>query len=234
MSVGSFGLGKVPRISHLLNPRASLSALFTRQDVGTRFALIPKLSEVNFSMDQNKFVGLEVTGNSIEVAVRPTGEAWTSPSCDEGVAEIADKLLYLHPDLVVMQDYGQPELTVAGVLASVGLPFALIPPRNIREFARAIGRVARDRQASLLAQFAELVQPEPQSIPEEVVQQLNDLQARRRELNDWLSHERTRTKSVLPVVLKDVQNHIQFLERALKMNGEQFKRIVRFGRVPLT
>jgi len=185
-------------------------------------------------MDQNKFVGLEVTGNSIEVAVRPTGELWTTPSCDEGVAEVADRLLYLHPDLVVMQDYGQPELTVAGVLAAVGLPFALIPPRSIREFARAIGRVTRERQASLLAQFAELVQPEPQFVSEEVVQQLTDLQARRRELNEMLSNDRNRTKGSSAVVVKDIQAHIQFLERALKINGEQFKRIVRFGRVPLS
>jgi transposase len=180
-------------------------------------------------MTQNKYVGVEVTANSIEVAVRPTGELWTTQVCDEGVAEVADRLLFLQPELILLQDYGQPELTVAGVLASVGLPFALVPPRSIRDFARAIGRVARDRQAGLLAQFAELVHPEPQSIPEEVLQQLHDLQTRRRELVDFLSNERNRSKTSSATVSKDVQSHIQYLERALKLNSEQFKRVVRVG-----
>lgn len=183
-------------------------------------------------MDQNKFVGVEVTGTSIEVAIRPTGELWTSPSCDEGVAEVADRLRFIQPELIVMQAFGQPELAVAGVLACERLPFAMIPPRSIRDFARAIGRVAREPHAGLMAQFAELVHPEPQSFPEEVVSQLNDLQARRRELNDLIAVERSRTKSASSTVLKDIQSHIQFLDKALKLNSEQFKRIVRMGKLP--
>ena len=183
-------------------------------------------------MEQNKFVGVEVTGSMIEVAVRPTGELWTTQSGDEGVAEIADRLRFLQPELIVMQAYGQPELAVAGVLACERLPFALIPPRSIRDFARAIGRIAREPQAGLMAYFAELVHPEPQSFPDEVLAQLNDLQTRRRELNELLTLERTRAKSATSTVLKDIQSHIQFLDRAAKMNSEQFKRIVRMGRLP--
>lgn len=183
-------------------------------------------------MDQNTFVGVEVNGNAIEVAVRPTGELWTTPSCDEGVAEVAGRLRFLRPELIVMQAYGQPELAVAGVLACEGLPFALIPPRSIREFARAIGRIAREPQAGVMAQFAELVHPEPQSFPEEVVEQLHDLQARRRELNELLATERERAKSASSTVAKDIQSHIQFLDRSLKLNSEQFKRMVRVGRLP--
>lgn len=183
-------------------------------------------------MEHNKFVGVEVTGSSIEVAIRPSGELWSGPSCDEGVANIADRLRFLQPQLIVMQAYGQPELAVAGVLACERLPFALIPPRSIRDFARAIGRVAREPHAGLMAQFAELVHPEPQSFPDEVVEQLNEIQARRRDLNELLAMERGRMKSASSTVLKDIQSHIQFLDRALKLNSEQFKRIVRMGKLP--
>ena len=183
-------------------------------------------------MDRSKFVGVEVTANNIEVAVRPSGELWTISSCDDGLLAVADRLRGLQPELIVMQAYEEPELAVAGVLACEGLPFALIPPRSIKEFARAIGRIARESQAGLMAHFAELVHPEPQSFPEEVVDQLHDLQARRRELFDQISAERNRAKSSSTAVLKDVQSHIQFLDRALKLNSEQFKRIVRMGKVP--
>jgi len=184
-------------------------------------------------MIQGKFVGVDVSGNSIEVAVRPSGELWTAEAGEDGVAQIADRLLFLRPDLVVLEAYGRFELAVAGTLATVGLPFALIPPRNIRDFARAIGRITRGdhHQAGLLAQFAELVHPDPHPLPAEVVQQLHDLRTRRRELTDLLSTERSRLKSASPPVHRDLQNHIQYLERALKLNSENFNRAIRIGKV---
>jgi transposase len=124
-------------------------------------------------------------------------------------------------------------MAIAGMLAIVGLPFALIPPRNIRDFARAIGKVARNdqHQAGLLAQFAELVHPDPYPLPDEVIQQLHDFRARRTELSDMLNNERHRLKASTPAVHREIQSHIQFLERALKLNAEYFNRAIRVGRV---
>jgi len=184
-------------------------------------------------MIEGKFVGVDISGNSIEVAVRPSGELWTAEAGEDGVAQIADRLLGLRPELVVLEAYGRFELSVAATLATMGLPFALIPPRNIRDFARAIGRAIRsnEHQAGLLAQFAELVHPDPYPLPADVVRQLHDLRARRRELAEMLTSERIRLKSASPAVLREVQTHIQFVERALKVNSEHFNRAIRFGRV---
>src|SRR5687767_10799824 len=103
-----------------------------------------------------KFVGVDIKGNSIEVAVRPTDELWTAKTTDDGVAEVADKLLFIRPELVVLEARGGSELPVAGALATNGLPFAMVPSNNLRNFARALGRTKRDDQlqAALLARFA--------------------------------------------------------------------------------
>src|SRR5690242_14537643 len=142
--------------------------------------------------EATKFVGVDVKGNNIEVAVRPSGELWTTHVGEDAVDEVADRLLYMRPDLVVLEASGRTELPFAGTLATMGLPFALIPTRNLREFARAIGRTPRtdQLQAGLLAHFAELVHPDPQPLSAEVIQQLNDLRIRRRELSEMLTSER--------------------------------------------
>ncbi len=145
-------------------------------------------------MNQGKFAGVDADGNSIEVAIRPTGELWTIRTGEDGIFEVADRLDRLQPELVVLEAYGRFELAVAGTIATMGLPFALISPRNIRDFARAIGRAPHtDHQhAGLLAQFAELVHPEPYPVSSETVQQLNDLRTRRLELSTMVAADRSR------------------------------------------
>lgn len=180
-----------------------------------------------------KFVGVDVKGSSIEVAVRPTDEVWTGSTGDAGVAALADRLLYIQPQLVVLEARGSSELPVAGVLATNGLPFAMVHPNNIRDFARALGRSRRDDQlqADLLARFAELVHPDPQTLAPEVVQHLNDLQKRRRELQDMIALERSRFNPASPAIHRDVQNHIVYIEKSLALLNEQFNRTIRLGRI---
>ena len=89
------------------------------------------------------YVGLNLTSQLIEVAVRPTGERWKTDFADENISAMATKLKDIQPELVVMEANGTFELSVAGILATQGLRFALVNPRNIREFARAIVKRSR-------------------------------------------------------------------------------------------
>ena len=104
------------------------------------------------------FVGLNATSQTIEVAVRPTGEIWRTDFADETINATATKLKHMQPTLVVMEATGTYELPVAGIFATVGLPFAIVNPRSIREFSRAVGRISRldFTQADMLAYFGEL------------------------------------------------------------------------------
>src|SRR6476620_6363769 len=103
----------------------------------------------------SRFVGLNATSQTIEVAIRPTGELWKTDFAEETITATASKLKGLQPKLVVMEGSGTYELPVAGIFATVGVPFAIVNPRSIREFAKAVGRISRldFTQAGLLAYF---------------------------------------------------------------------------------
>ena len=174
------------------------------------------------------FVGLNVSRTVIQISVRPSGENWTTGADDTGLCETAEKLRDIHPNLVVLEAQGGPELAVAGTLATAGLPFALVSPRSIREFSRAIGATRLDRnQAGLLAYFAELVRPEVRKVPLEVVQQLKALRSRRRDVLSMLMLEQGRLDSAPASIQRDIRNHIHFLERSIPLIDDEISRSVR-------
>ena len=179
-------------------------------------------------MSAEVFVGLNVSRNVIQISVRPSGENWTAGADDAGLCETAEKLRDIHPNLVVMEAQGGPELPVAGTLATAGLPFALVSPRSVREFARAIGGTRQDRnQAGLLAHFAELVRPEVRKVPVELVQQLRALRSRRLDVLNMLMLEQGRLDSAPAPIQKDIRNHIHFLERSILLIDDEISRSVR-------
>jgi len=177
------------------------------------------------------FVGVDASRNTIEALIRPTGELWTVETGEQGMSEIADKLSDIRPELVVMQANGGFELPMAGILATLGLPFALVQPRIVRDFARAIGKLTRTGQAGLLAHFAELVRPEAWSLSSELVEQLRHLRARRQEVLQMVSLEHHRAETAPQIVQKDLQRHIHCLDQSLHSLDEQFSRTIRLSRL---
>jgi len=179
----------------------------------------------------SRFVGLNATSQSIDIVIRPTGETWSTEFADESIEETAEKLKFIEPELVVMEATGTYELPVAGVFATVGVPFAVINPRSIREFARAVGRMSRldYTQAGLLAQFGELVRPEPRPLPEDVVTKLKDLRKRREDLQHMLFLEKNRLENAAAVLRKDLLRHITFLDQSIMLVNQEFSRTVRFS-----
>ena len=178
---------------------------------------------------KSQFVGLNATSETIEVAIRPTGEMWKTHFAEEGIVETADKLKTLRPKLVVMEAAGGFELPVAGVFATYGLPVAFVNPRSVREFARAVGRIGRldYTQPGLLAHFGELVDPEPRPLPDELIQKLKQLRARREEVLQMLLLERGRLPEYQTGLRRDIQRHITFLEQSVDTLSQEFNRTVR-------
>jgi transposase len=174
------------------------------------------------------FVGVNVTSQIIEVAVRPSGEAWTTEFADESITATAAKLKYIQPKLVVLEGTGNFELPLAGVLATVGLPFAIVNTRSVREFARSVGRMSRAdlTLAGLLAHFGELVNPEPRPLPDKVIEKLKDLRTRRDDLHQMLVAEKGRFEKASAVIRKDLQRHINFLEQSIATVNQEFNRTV--------
>jgi transposase len=178
---------------------------------------------------QEKYAGVSVTHNNIEASVRPTGERWTVPVDDTGIADIAGHLNGVHPAVVVLAANGRRELPVAGRLVAEGLRCAFVPPLQVRDFARTIGRVSHlvHKEAEILAHFAELVRPVERSLSPDHVTHLRAIERRRKEIRDMIELERDRWQGAIPIVRRDLRAHIQFLERNLQAIEEEFNSTVR-------
>ena len=184
-------------------------------------------------LSEPRFVGLDAGKGVIEASVRPTGETLRADACDNGMTRMAEFITRIQPQLIVMEANGNLELPLAGILVTSKLPVALVQPRNVREFARAIGRLSRveQHQAGLLAQFAEFVQPEVTPLPDEQIEELKQLRQRRKEILEMIVVERSRLGRPVAAIDKDIQSHIQFLERCVGALDVQFSRRVRISRM---
>jgi transposase len=163
------------------------------------------------------FVGLDVAKATLDVALRPSGEQWSVSNDEAGVAALVDRLRPLPPTLVVCEATGGFERAAIAMLAAAGLPVVVANPRQIRDFARATGQLAKTDQidAAILALFAERVRPTPRPLPDEAAQLLDALLTRRRQLLEMLVAEKNRLSFAPRPLHRGIQQHIRWLERQL-------------------
>ena len=142
------------------------------------------------------YAGIDVAKDRLDAHLRPTGQRFTVPRNGAGIEQLLDRLRTTPPDLVVMEATGGFELTVAAAIAGAGLPLAIVNPRQIRDFARATGRLAKtDRlDAEMIALFAERIRPEPRPVADEDAQALAELVARRRQIVEMVGMEQNRRR----------------------------------------
>ena len=142
------------------------------------------------------FVGVDVAKDRLDVHVLPSGEALAVPNNDAAVLQLTTILAGLSPALVVLEATGGYEARLAADLAAAGLPVAVVNPRQVRDFARATGRLAKtDRiDAALLALFAERIRPEPRPMPDAQGRALAELVARRRQVVEMVVMEGNRRR----------------------------------------
>jgi len=144
------------------------------------------------------FVGIDVAKDRLDVHLRPDGEVFTVARDGEGIEALAARLSALKPVLVVLEATGGFETVVAAALAAAGLPLAVVNPRQIRDFARATGRLAKTDplDAAVIAHFAEAVRPQARSVASAEAQALGELVARRRQLIGMMTAERNRRRQL--------------------------------------
>jgi transposase len=161
------------------------------------------------------FVGLDIAKDHLDASVRPTAEQWRAAHTDEGIRALVARLVALTPALVVVESTGGYETAVVTALAVAHVPVAVVNPLQVRDFAKAVGRLAKTDtiDAAVLALFAERVRPEVRPLPDEAHQELVALVTRRRQLVDMLTAERNRLATARPSVRASVQQHVRWLER---------------------
>jgi transposase len=140
------------------------------------------------------YVGIDVAKDRLDVHVRPSGETFAVARDGEGLAELAERLKGLVPSLVVIEATGGFEVTAAAALAAAGLPLAVVNPRQIRDFARATGKLAKTDalDAAAIAHFAEAIRPEPRPLPDDQLRLLDELVTRRRQIVAMIRAETNR------------------------------------------
>ena len=164
------------------------------------------------------FVGIDVAKDHLDVHLRPSGEAFRLARDADALEELAARLVGLAPELIVLEATGGFEVAVAAALAGVGLRLAVVNPRQIRAFARAVGRLAKtDRlDADVIALFAERVRPQARAIPDAQMRALADLVARRRQIIDMITAESNRQRQTHDLRLQSsLERHLAWLQHEL-------------------
>src|SRR5262245_58487079 len=164
-----------------------------------------------YRMSAPVFVGVDVAKTELVTGLRPTGEAWTVSNDEAGIQELLQRLRPYGPVLVVIEATGGYERGVVAALAAAGIPLVVANPRQVRDFARSTGQLAKtDRiDAQILALFAERVRPEPRPLPDEATRTLTALLARRRQILEMMTAERNRLTHAIPSVRRDLVQHIR-------------------------
>jgi transposase len=162
-------------------------------------------------------IGIDVAKARLDVAARPSGDQWQVANTEEGIADLLAKLRPLAPALIVLEASGGWELAVVAALAEAKLPVAVVNPRQVHDFAKAVGQLAKTDQldAQVLARFGEAVRPEPRPLPDAGAQALADVLARRRQVIGMQTAERQRLGTAGPQVRARIEAHLAWLEREL-------------------
>ena len=164
------------------------------------------------------FIGIDVAKDRLDVHTRPGGEVFAVARDSNGLAMLVERLQRLAPALVALEATGGYETVVASALGAAQLPLAVVNPRQIRDFARATGKLAKtDRiDAAAIAHFAEAVRPPARPLANAEARALGELVARRRQVIEMIIAERHRRRMASQRrVIRAIERHLALLQAEL-------------------
>ena len=178
------------------------------------------------------FVGIDVSKSKLDVAVRKDGKPiaqWAVANDEVGIAQLVARLCEFAPELVVLEATGGLEMPAAAELLTKGLSVVVLNPRQARDFAKSIGRLAKTDaiDAKVLAHFAEAVRPTPRALPDEQTRALSDTLGRRRQIVEMMAAEKNRLGSATRPVRTRIQAHLKWLESELKSLDDELDSQIR-------
>ena len=175
------------------------------------------------------YVGIDVAKAQVDVAVRPTDDSWEVSHDETGVRQLVSQLKALEPVMVLLEASGGLELPLVTALAAEAVPVVVVNPRQVRDFARATGKLAKTDalDAAVLAHFAEAVRPPVRPLRDTETQALNSLAARRHQVMTMLVSEKNRLSSATIAVRPRIEAHIAWLEQELDDLDEGLRQTLR-------
>jgi len=181
-------------------------------------------------MDKEKlYVGIDVAKARMDIAVHPSGKHWRVTNDDIGISQAVHQLQELSPALVVLEATGGIEVPLAAALAAANLPVVMVNPRQVRDFAKATGKLAKTDaiDARVIAHFAAIVTPPLRSLPDSQTRELAATLARRRQVVEMITAERNRLATSPKAVRERIKAHIAWLEKELTDINNDLTRSIR-------
>jgi transposase len=169
--------------------------------------------------EQNEsYVGIDVSQDFLDIHVVPEERSCRVANDEVGLAALMDLLRPLRVNCVVLEATGKLEGAAAAALSDANVPVAVVNPRQVRDFARATGQLAKTDaiDARIIALFGRAVAIEPRPVKDEDARQISDLLARRRQITRMIAEEKNRLPRASGRARSDIKAHIQWLEKRLK------------------
>ena len=174
-----------------------------------------------------RFVGIDVAKAALDLFIGSAGVGFSVANDEVGIQQLLRQLT--PADFVILEATGGVETAVASALAAAGIAVAIVNPRQVRDFARATGRLAKtDRlDAEVLARFGEAVRPEARPLADQQAQALEALVTRRRQLVEMLTAEKNRRARAAKVLHRSIDEHIRWLEKRLSSLDDELGTMIR-------
>ena len=181
-------------------------------------------------MEENpRYIGIDVSKAQVDVAVRPTGQRWAASYNETGIGELVSQIVDIGPAIVLLEATGGLEVPLVAALAAAALPVVVVNPRQVRDFARATGTLAKtdSLDAAVLAHFADAIRPSVRPLRDAETQVLNSLAARRHQVLTMLVSEKNRLGTAISAVRPRIEAHIAWLEQELNDLDEGLRQTLR-------
>jgi transposase len=175
------------------------------------------------------FLGIDVSKSRLDVAAWPGTEFWNFKHDEAGINSLVGQIAKLQPALILLEATGGLEVLISGALAAASLPVVVVNPRQVRDFAKATGTLAKtDRvDAQILARFGEAVRPATRPLKDAQTQELSAIIARRRQIVGMLVAEKNRLHTASACVHKQIRIHISQLEKHLGDADNDLQRLIK-------
>ena len=179
--------------------------------------------------DAEQFAGIDISKSHVDIDTYPQSHGQRFDNTEAGRALAVQALLKLRPTLIVVEASGGYETPLVAAVAASGLCVAVINPRQGRDFAKAIGVLAKtDRvDALVLARFAQAVRPEARPQPSAETAELAALLTRRRQVIEMITAENNRLHRAVPLVAKEIRKHVAWLEKCLSATDRDLDSMIR-------
>jgi transposase len=178
-------------------------------------------------MPPSLFAGIDVSKSRLDIAL---GDQFFSiEHTEEEISGLVDKLKAASPQLIVLEASGGLETPLVAYLAEEGLPVVVINPRQVRDFAKATGKLAKTDKidAKTLSRFAEAIKPQQRPVKDAERRQLCDQVTRRRQIVNMIAQEKNRLFRASAQVRSDIEHHIAYLKERLERSDKDIERIIK-------